>query len=136
MDTRRATPPAAQAAWDPMSAWSGVLDLPRQQSAMATQAACALFSGFEALRGIQEAAAREALKHHGEAAERLRGRCGPLDVFTVQMDLAGFDIGAAVAYWQQIAAAALQMQARMATCGWQLVDSDKLLEACAALEPR
>ena len=136
MDMKRATSPAAQGVWDPMGVWSGVLDLPRQQSAAATHAACAMFSGFEALRKIQEDAAHQALKHHSEAAERLQGSCGPLDVFSVQMDLARFDVGAAATYWQQIAAAALQMQARMAACSWELVDSDKLLEACAAFKTR
>jgi hypothetical protein len=135
MDTRNAAPLAAQnAMWDPVALWATVLDLPRQQCAVATHAACAMFSGFEAMRRIQEKAAHEALQHYSSAAHRLEGRCAPLDVLSVQMDLARFDAGAATAYWQQLAMAALQMQARVAACGCELVDADKVLEACALFE--
>jgi len=133
---RRATPIVTQAAWDPFAVWSAVQDLPRQQSAVASHAACAMFSGFEAMRGIQERAARQALEQHSEAVERLKGHCGPLEVFSVQMELARYDFEAAAGYWQQLAAAALQMQARVAACACELVDSDRLLEACAAFETR
>ena len=134
MDMRPTTPPPAQAMWDPLSAWSTMLDLPRQQSSAAAHAACAMFRGFEAIRRIQEQAAHQALKLHREAAERLQERCGLLDVFAVQADLARFDLEAGARYWQQLSAAALQMQAGIAACGCELVDSDKLLEACAAFE--
>jgi|KBSSwiStaDraftv2_1062776.scaffolds.fasta_scaffold456177_2 hypothetical protein len=134
MDMRLTTPMAAQAVWHPFQAWSALLDLPRQQSTMASHAACAMFSGFEAMRGIQEKAAHQALQHHGEAVARLQGRCGPMDVLSIQLDLVRYDLEAAAAYWQQLAAAALQMQARVAACGCELIDSDKLLEACAAFE--
>ena len=134
MEMRRATPTTTLATWDPFSAWSAVLDLPRQQSAVVGHAASAMFNGFETMRGIQERAAQLALKHHAEAAERLQGRCGPLDLLSIQMDLARYDFEAAAGYWQQLAAAAWQMQARMAACSCELIDSDRLLEACAAFE--
>lgn len=136
MDTRKATPAAAlHPLWSAPNAWSGMLDLPRQQLATATHAACALFSGFEAMRRIQEEAAHEALKHYQAAAERLDKGCSPLDMLSVQMDLANFDSNAAAAYWQQLANTAMQMQGRIAACGCELVDSDKVLEACAMFEP-
>jgi hypothetical protein len=135
MEKRKTAPaPAPNAMWDPLSLWSTLLDLPRQQSAAATHAACAMFSGFEAMRRIQEKAAHDALKHYSEAAHRLESQCAPLDVLSVQMDLARFDAEAAAAYWQQLMAAALQTQARVAACGTELVDSDKLLEACAMFQ--
>ena len=135
MDMRRASAPDALAVWGPMAAWSTVLDVPRQQTAAAAHAACALFQGFEAMRRIQEQAAHQALKLHSEAAERLQGSCGLLDVFSIQLDLARFDFEAGARYWQELSAAALQMQAGMAACGCELVDSGKLLEACAVFEP-
>jgi hypothetical protein len=132
METRKTAPPSAQDAWcDPLALWSTVLDLPRQQSAAATHAACAMFSGFEAMRKVQEQAAHEALKHYTDAAQRLRKQCTPIDVLSVQMDLARFDAEAAAAYWQQLATTALQIQAHVAACGAELVDSEKVLEACA-----
>jgi hypothetical protein len=135
MDTRKtATVPTQNAMWDPVTTWAGLLDLPRQQSAAATHAACAMLSGMESMRRIQEKTAHQALKQYTEAAGKLEKQCAPLDVLSVQMDLARFDMEAASAYWQQLLATCLQTQAKMAGCGCELVDSDKLLEACAVFE--
>jgi hypothetical protein len=135
MESRKAAALAVRnPAWDPLALWANALDLPRQQCAAATHAACAMFSGFEAMRRIQEKAAHEALEQYSSAAQRLEGHCAPLDVLSVQMDLARFDAGAAAAYWQQLAMTALQMQARVAACGCELIDADKVLEACALFE--
>ena len=125
---------APNAMVDPLALWSTAMDLPRQQCAAATHAACVVFSGFEAMRRIQEKAAHAALKHYGEAAQRLERQCAPLDLLSVQMDLARFDAQAATTYWQQLAATAFQMQARVAACAGELVDSDKVLEACALFD--
>lgn len=55
MNTRKQAPVAPAAApWNPFADATGLLDLPRQQAAVATHAACALFSGFEEMRRIQE----------------------------------------------------------------------------------
>lgn len=136
MDTRKAAPvPALNAMWDAPVVWSGMLDLPRRQLAMATHAACAMFSGFEALRRIQETTAHEALEHHQAAAQRLQKHCTPMEALSVQMELANFDAGAAAAYWTQLANTAAQMQDQIVACGCELVDSDKVLEACAMFEP-
>ena len=83
METRNIAPLAApNAMWDPMAIWANLMDLPRQQCAAATHAACAVFSGFEAMRRIQEKAAHEALKHYTDAAGRLEKGCAPADVLT------------------------------------------------------
>ena len=135
METRKPAPAKAQnATCDPLALWSTVLDLPRQQSVAATHAACALFGGFEAMRKIQEKAAHAALGHYTDAAHRLEKHCAPLDVLSVQMELARFDAEAAAAYWQELASAVLQTQARVAACGCELVDSDRMLEACAMFD--
>lgn len=134
MDNRKAAAPASAAAWNPLALWASVLDVPRQQSVVATHAASAMVSGYEAMCRIHQRAVQETLQHHGDAAQRLGDRCGPLDVLSVQMDLARLDAQAAAAYWQQMTDAALQMQACVAACGCELVDSDKVLEACARLD--
>lgn len=135
MQTRKNAPATAQkAAYNPLALWSSVLDLPRQQSAAATHAACAMFGGLEAMRKIQEKTTQDLLKHHTDAAQRLQQQCAPLDVLSVQMDLARFDVEAAAAWWQQLATATMQTQARVAACGAELVDSDKLLETLALFE--
>jgi hypothetical protein len=134
MDTRKAVRSSPQALPQLLGPWPDVMDLPRQQCAMATHAACAMFRGFQAIREVQERSAQEALKQHTAAAQRLEGRCTPLDVLAVQWDLMRFDTEAATAYWQQIAEATLQMQTRMAACSCELVDSSKLLESWAAFD--
>lgn len=134
MDQRNAALPATGTAWNPMALWASVLDLPRQQSTVATHAACALVSGYEAMCRIHERAVQQTLKLHGDAAQRLGERCGPLELLSVQMDLARQDAQAAATYWQQMTDAALQTQAQVAACGCELVDSDKILEACAMLD--
>jgi hypothetical protein len=134
MDQRKAAPTARAIAWNPMALWASVLDLPRQQSAVATHAASALFSGCDAMRRIHERALQETMKYHSEAAQRLGGSCGPLELLSLQMDLARLDAQAAASYWQQMTDAALQTQACVAACGCELVDSDKVLEACAMLD--
>ena len=134
MDQRKAAPPAPANAWNPMALWASVLDLPRQQSTVATHAASALASGYESMRKIHERALQEAMKAHTDAAQRLGASCGPLDLLSVQMDVARLDAQAAVSYWQQMTDAALQTQASVAACGCELVDSDKILEACAMLD--
>jgi hypothetical protein len=135
MEARNAASNAAQKPmWDPVALWAHVLDMPRQQSAAAAHVACAMFSGFEAMRRIQGKAAHDALKHYTSAAQRLERGCAPVEVLSVQVDLARFDAEAAMAYWQRLTETALQMQARVAACGCELVDSDKVLEACALFE--
>ena len=145
MDTRKTTAKAAKAAtgttasavnalFDPMALWSTLLDLPRQQSEAATHAACAMISGFGAMQKIQEKAARDALKHYSDATQRLHRQCAPIDVLSVQMDLARYDAEAAAAYWQQLASTVMQVQAQVAACGCELVDSEKVLEACAMFD--
>lgn len=128
METGKAARRTMPALWDPVAMWASVLDLPRQQAVAATDAACAMFGGVEAVRAIQERTAHQALERHAQAAQRLQGHCGPMEVLAVQLELARFDLEAAAAYWQNLAATTLQAQARMASCGWEVFDSDKVLE--------
>ena len=59
---RHTTPSAAPVAATPEAAWNAASDLPRQQLSLATESACAMFRGFEAMRKIQERAAHQALQ--------------------------------------------------------------------------
>ena len=92
---------------------AAINDYPRQQMAAATQAACALFRGFEAIRKIQQRTAHQALAHHQEVAERLKEPCQPMELLAVQADLARFDMQGATVYWQQLAVAVLGMEREM-----------------------
>ncbi|HSV84919.1 MAG TPA: phasin family protein [Ramlibacter sp.] len=118
----------ATSAWDPVSLWTKALDLPRQQLAAAVDTACAMFSGSEAMRSIQQRAAHEALQRHGVAAEKLKGRCTPLEVMAVQLDLTRSDLEGALAYWQQLFATMVEMQARMAACGCEFAEVGQVPE--------
>ncbi|OOG36695.1 phasin family protein [Polaromonas sp. A23] len=88
-------------------------ELGRQQLAAATDAACAMFRGSEALRTIQQQAAHEASLRHQVAAQKLHGNCAPGDLLAIQSSLLRFDLQGAIQYWQQITTAALQSQIEM-----------------------
>ena len=111
-----------------------VMDLGRQQAVVATESACAIFRGFEAMRKIQEEAAHQAAQRHAEAAEKLRGNCQPADLMAVQSELLRFDLDAADRYWQQLAAAALEMQTEIMGSAFHLIDSEAVLEGSSALD--
>jgi len=111
-----------------------VADFGRHQAIVATESACAMFRGFEAMRKIQEEVAHKALQRHAAAAQRLRGDCGPTEMMAVQADLLRFDLDAAARYWQELAAAALEMQTEIIGCTTHLLNSDAVLEGSAALD--
>jgi hypothetical protein len=96
-------------------------DLGRQQLAAATDAACAMFRGSEAMRAIQRQAAHEASLRHQAASQKLHGGCAPADLLAIQSDLLRFDLQGAVQYWQQITTAALQSQIEMMASAGQLL---------------
>lgn len=100
-------------------------DLGRQQLAVATDAACALLRGSEAMRAIQHQAAHEASLRHQAAAQKLHGSCEPADLLAIQSDLLSFDLQGATQYWQQITAAALQSQVEMMASATHLLDSEQ-----------
>ena len=85
-------------------------DLPRQQLAVCTEACCAMFRGFEAVRRVQQKTAHQALAHHQAIAEKLKESCHPMDVAAMQADMVLFDMQGATLYWQQLASAIFEMQ--------------------------
>ncbi len=114
-------------------ATNSVADFGRQQAIVATESAQAMFRGFEAMRKIQEEVAHEASQKHAAAAQRLHGDCSPTEMMAVQSDLLRFDFDAAVRYWQELAAAALEMQTEIMGCTTHLLNSDSVLEGSSAL---
>jgi len=95
------TPGADLAAWN---------DLPRQQLAACTQACCAMFRGFEAVRRVQQKTAHQALAHHQAIADMLKEPCHPMDLVAMQAEMVRFDMQGATMYWQQLASAIFEMQ--------------------------
>lgn len=134
MNTRKAVALAAPASWDPLVLWSSLLDLPRQESSVTAHVGSELFNGIQHIAKVQQAALHEALEQYTAAARKLQKRCAPLDVLAVQMDLANANAQAAASYWQGVTDAVLQMQARLVACGCEMLDADKVLEACAMFE--
>ncbi|RZJ04080.1 MAG: hypothetical protein EOO54_25480 [Haliea sp.] len=108
-------------------------DLPRQQMAMATQATCAMFRGFEAMRKTQEQAAHRALTRHAAVAEKLQQPCSPADLLALQTELLRFDVEGATLYWQQLQAAAQAMQADMLASTVQGPAAETTRKTAAAL---
>lgn len=92
-----------------------------------------MFRGFEAMRKIQEEAAHLASVRHAEAADKLRSNCKPADLMGVQSELLRFDFDAAGRYWQQLGAAALEMQAEIMDCATHLIDNETVLEGSSNL---
>jgi hypothetical protein len=115
-------------------AFNTVVDFGRQQAVVATESACAIFRGFEAMRKIQEEAAHQAAQRHAESAQKLRDSCQPAELMAVQSELLRFDFYAAGRYWQQLVAAALEMQTEIAGCASHLIDSEAVLEGSSALD--
>lgn len=114
-------------------AWNPLADLGRQQMAVAAEGASAMFRGFETMRKIQEQAAHQARVRHAAAAEKLKEGCPANELLAIQADLLRFDIEAATRYWQQLGAAALEMQTEMMGCATHLADTEAMLEAASAV---
>ena len=135
MATKRHTSPsAAPVAATPEAAWNAASDLPRQQLSLATESACAMFRGFEAMRKIQEKAAHQALQHYSRAAEKLKEASEPAQLMQIQADLMRFDLESATQYWQQLGAVAADMQREWMACYTHLADNGALARVGSAVD--
>ena len=106
-------------------------DLSRQQLALATDFACAIFQGSEAIRNIQQKVAHEALERHQSASQKLRDSREPADFLAVQTELMRFDMDGAARYWLQLANANFKMQAELVRLGGGLASAQPV----SALKP-
>ncbi|HEX7890284.1 MAG TPA: phasin family protein [Ramlibacter sp.] len=125
----RSAPSAQQPAASAPSANDWATDFTRQQMLVASESACALFRGFQAIRGIQEQAAQHAAERHAEGIERLRRAGNALDLMSVQGELMRSDLESATQYWQQLAGAALEMNTELVGCTAHLVGTEDLFGA-------
>ena len=129
--TARKTPPAAR----PQAVTTPALnETERQQMAVATESAVAMRRGFEAMRKINDRALQAALSRFTAAAEKLRAPSEPMELFSVSAELMRLQIEGTASYWQDLSAAALEMQAQLLGCSSHLVESDALLQAASAME--
>ena len=108
---------------EPIS-WRLLPDFSRQQLAMVTEIACALFRSSEAMRKIQQEAAHHASLRHEAAMQKLRGNCTSADLLNIQADLLHFDLERGNQYWQQLTAVAMQTQVEMVTSASHMHDSE------------
>ncbi|MFI5444721.1 phasin family protein [Polaromonas sp. UC242_47] len=103
--------------------WNLLADFGHQQLVLATESACAVFRGSEAMRKIQQQAAHDAALHHEAIAQKLRSQSEPSDLLAIQADLMRFNLQGATQYWQQLAAAMIQTQVDMAACASQVLQT-------------
>jgi hypothetical protein len=116
----------ARAPADWMGEWS------RQQMAVASEGACTVYRGFEAVRRIQEQAAHAAAERHAAVAQKLRKPESSVDLAFVQGELVREDMTAAAKYWQDLASAMIEMNTELLTCASKLVDTEDLMAATSA----
>lgn len=107
-----------------LASWNALAEMGRQQLAVATESASALYRGSEALRKVQQEAAHEASVHHAEVAQKLLSPCQPSDVLALQTDLMRFNMQSATHYWQQMMVVALQTQREIMLGMGHLLDAE------------
>jgi hypothetical protein len=137
MAKTKASKPAASkpAPAAPAPALERAADFNRQQMVAASEAASALFRGFEVIRRIQEQAAHAAAERHAVAAEQMRSRASPADLAMLQAEVLGQDLASAARYWQELADATLEMNTEVLNSAVQLVNAEDVLAAASALFP-
>lgn len=118
---------ATRAPWEWLGDWN------RQQFAVANEGVRTVYRGFEAMRRIQEQAARDAADRHSAAALKLRGKSDAAEFAALQAELLREDLASAAKYWQDIAGAVLEMNTELLGCATQMVDAEDLF---AATSPR
>lgn len=111
--------------------WEWLGDWNRQQVAVANESVRTVYRGFEAMRRIQEQAARAAAERHSAAAAKLRLQGGAAAFAAVQGELMREDLAGATKYWQDLTGAVLEMNTELLNCATQMVDTEDLFAATA-----
>lgn len=109
-------------------------DIGLEQLMMATDMSCAMLRGFEAIGKVQQDAAHEAVRRYEVTARRLHISGKPQDLLALQAELFRCDLQEATRYWQNLGAAALEMQTEIWGCARDLIDAGALLESASALK--
>ena len=125
---------ARKAASHDLGVFHFMTELSRQQLAIATESASALYRGSEALRKVQQETAHEASLHHAQAAQKLFSPCQPSDMLAVQTELMRTNMESATHYWQQLMQVALQTHRDMILSMSHMVDSESGSGMKSALE--
>jgi hypothetical protein len=117
-----------------VSGFDFLADFGREQLALVMDASSAMFRGFEAMRTIQQQAARQTSARHEAAAHKLRKPCEPAELMAIPFALLQDDLQNATRYWQDLAGTALETQTEMMECTGHLLNTDAALEAASAVE--
>ncbi len=120
-----ATKRASEDSGNDRTPWSVLLDLGRQQFAMATECSSVLYRNSENVRKIQQDIAHEASLRHADAAKKLFTPRDLSEVMPIQSELLRGDLQSASQYWQQLTSATLQAQREMMDSMNRMLDSDK-----------
>lgn len=131
---RRVRPAAAVTTAAPAGPVEPLADIGREQVAMAMDASCAMFRGFEAMRAIQQQAAQQAAARHADAARKLRESATGAEWLAVPVELWQADLQSAGRYWQDLAGTVLETQTEMLECAWHLFDAEGALQGVSAVE--
>jgi hypothetical protein len=114
------------------TAASALPDLSRQPFVLAMESTGAMFRMFDTVGRIQQRAAQAMLERHATMAGKLKSPMQPIDALLGHTQLIGEDIGAAMQCWQEISAAAAEMQTEITARCTELVDSGQAMQAAAA----
>ena len=125
--TRRTAPPTTPAKAQPGNA-------ERQQAAVAAESAEAMRRGIEAMRQINDRAVQGALARLAAAAQKYKEPQPPLQLLAMQGELLRLQLDGAASYWQELSAAALEMQAELLGCSTHLLETDAVLQTASAID--
>lgn len=136
MSARKIPPASAKSgpSQSQFNPWTIAADFGRQQMTVATESAGAMLRGLDAIRKVQQQAGERAMMRHSAMLEKLKAAREPAQLLALQSQLLAVDAENASRYWQELGAAAMEMQTEMLGCYSHLVDSEALLEATAALD--
>lgn len=111
------TPAASQAT-------NAAADWQQQQAAALRDSAVALLHGFEAVRGIQQAAARKFSARESTPPGPLHGTAAVSELALWQLQAFQENLADAARYWQDLAGALLEMQAQIFNSALGCVDTE------------
>lgn len=114
--------------------WMAAADFGKQQIAVATESAGAMLRGLDAMRKVQQEASERTVTQHSAVLAKLKAAREPAQLLALQSQLVAVDAENASLYWQELGAAAMEMQAEMLGCCSHLLNSESLLQATAAMD--
>lgn len=114
--------------------WNLAADFGKQQMAVATESAGAIFRGFDAVRKVQQEAGERAMTRRSALLEKMKAANEPMHLLALQTQLMAVDAENTSQYWQDLSAAAMEMQSELLGCCNHLVDSEAVLQATAAMD--